>query len=74
MDSVGIQGGAQTVGQYLYAGLIDELRLHIAPAVLGVREPLFDSPIAITLEPLAARHTEFVTHIPYAVRNSTDAD
>lgn len=30
-----IHGGATTVNQYLTAGLIDELRLHIVPLTLG---------------------------------------
>ena len=33
--TVGIAGGADVVRQYLSAGLIDELRLHIAPVVIG---------------------------------------
>ncbi len=32
---VAVAGGAQTVNQYLAAGLMDELRLHVAPIVLG---------------------------------------
>ena len=32
---VSIAGGAATVNQYLAAGAIDELRLHVAPVVLG---------------------------------------
>ena len=32
---VSIQGGATTINQYLAAGLIDELRLHILPLTLG---------------------------------------
>jgi dihydrofolate reductase len=40
--TIAIAGGAGTVNQYLAAGLIDELRLHIAPVVLGAGERLFD--------------------------------
>src|SRR5215216_2357255 len=39
---VAIAGGAQTVNQYLAARLVDELRLHIAPVVVGAGERLFD--------------------------------
>jgi dihydrofolate reductase len=35
---VAIAGGAATVNQYLAAGLIDELRTHIAPVTLGAGE------------------------------------
>jgi dihydrofolate reductase len=36
-----IGGGAETIRQYLAAGLIDELHLAIAPILLGGGEPLF---------------------------------
>src|SRR5688572_6777190 len=39
---VSILGGASTINQYLAAGLIDELRLHIAPFTLGAGTRLFD--------------------------------
>jgi dihydrofolate reductase len=64
---VSIAGGASTVNQYLAAGLIDELRLHIAPVLLGRGERLFDGVEGIDLTQLGARHTELVTHIRYAV-------
>ena len=34
-SDIAIAGGATTVNQYLAAGLLDELRLHIAPFTLG---------------------------------------
>ena len=37
-----IGGGASTVRQYLAAGLLDELFLHLVPVTLGAGEPLFD--------------------------------
>jgi len=64
--TVAIAGGASTVNQYLAAGLIDELWLHIAPATLGTGERLFDG-VDLTLEPIAARHTDLVTHVRYRV-------
>ena len=39
---VQIAGGADTVRQYLDAGLVDELQLHIAPVLLGAGNRLFD--------------------------------
>jgi dihydrofolate reductase len=65
--TVSIAGGAATVNQYLAAGLIDELRLHIAPVLLGGGERLFDGVEGIELTQLGARHTELVTHVRYAV-------
>jgi dihydrofolate reductase len=39
---VRIGGGAQTIQQYLSAGLIDELHLAISPVLLGSGARLFD--------------------------------
>jgi dihydrofolate reductase len=39
---VQVGGGASTIRQYLREGLIDELRLAIAPVLLGKGEPLFE--------------------------------
>ncbi|MGH2544438.1 MAG: dihydrofolate reductase family protein [Ardenticatenaceae bacterium] len=66
--NVAIAGGAQTVNQYLAAGLLDELRLHIAPVVLGAGERLFEGVQNITLQPLSVSGTELVTHISYRVQ------
>lgn len=62
---VAIAGGAATVNQFLAAGLIDELRLHVAPVVLGRGERLFEGVGSTDLTPTAARHTELVTHVTY---------
>jgi len=62
---VGIMGGAATIRQYLEAGLIDELRLHMVPLVLGSGERLFDNLSGLKLEPVGARHTPLVTHLTY---------
>jgi dihydrofolate reductase len=64
---VAIAGGAATVNQYLAAGLIDELRLHVAPVVLGAGERLLDSVGNFDLEPLGVRSNELVTHLSYRV-------
>lgn len=64
---IAIAGGAQTVNQYLAAGLIDELRLHVAPVLLGAGERLFDGVGDLTLEPLGVRGTDLVTHLRYRV-------
>jgi dihydrofolate reductase len=64
---VAIAGGAETVRQYLAAGLIDELRLHVAPVILGAGERLLDDVGDITLEPLDVSATPLVTHLSYRV-------
>ena len=65
--TVSIAGGASTVQQYLRAGLIDELRLHIAPVILGSGERLLDGVGDLKLEQLAVTSSKLVTHITYRV-------
>jgi dihydrofolate reductase len=67
---VAIAGGAATVNQYLAAGAIDELRLHVAPVILGAGERLFEGVADVDLEPLDVRRTELVTHVAYGLRRS----
>jgi dihydrofolate reductase len=64
---VAIAGGAQTARQYLSAGLIDELRLHIAPMVLGAGERLLDGVENLNLEPAEVGGSRLVTHVRYRV-------
>jgi dihydrofolate reductase len=66
-ENVAIAGGAHTVNQYLAAGLIDELRLHVAPVVLGAGERLLDGVGNFDLEPLDVSGTGLVTHLSYRV-------
>ena len=64
---VAIAGGAAVARQYLAAGHADELRLHIAPVVLGAGERLLDGAGDLALEPLEVRGTSLVTHVRYRV-------
>jgi dihydrofolate reductase len=62
---VRIGGGAATIRQYLQAGLIDELRLAIAPVLLGAGENLFaglDLP-ALGYQVTAHEASEAATHV-----------
>lgn len=73
--TVAIAGGAATVNQFLAAGLIDELRLHITPVLLGRGERLFEGVGRMELTPVAVRHTGIVTHLSYAIeRRDASAD
>ncbi len=65
---VAIQGGAATVNQYLAAGLIDELRLHIVPLTLGTGTRLFDGVPSLSLGQAEARAATSVTHLTYRIR------
>jgi len=64
---VAIAGGASTVQQYLAAGLLDELFLHIAPVVLGAGERLLEDVGDPRLEPIEVIASPVVTHVRYRV-------
>jgi len=68
---VGIGGGANVIQQYLAAGLVDELRLHLAPVLLGAGKPLFDhlGNQTIDLEPTRTVESPYATHLFYTVRH-----
>ncbi len=62
---VAIAGGASAVRQYLAAGLLDELYLHVVPIVLGAGERLLEDIGDPTLEPVKVVASAAVTHIKY---------
>jgi dihydrofolate reductase len=64
---VAIAGGASTVQQYLAAGLLDELYLHIAPVVLGGGERLLENVGNPVLEPVKVVASPKATHVKYRV-------
>ncbi|GGJ19084.1 dihydrofolate reductase family protein [Streptomyces brasiliensis] len=65
--NVDIAGGASTVQQYLREGLIDELQLHVVPALLGGGLRLFEGLGAgrRSLEPVRVADTPLATHLKY---------
>lgn len=64
---VAIAGGAGAVQQYLAAGLLDELYLHIVPITLGAGERLFEDVGGLAFEPLKVIDSPAVTHVKYRV-------
>ena len=66
---VTIWGGAQAINQYLAAGLLDELELHIVPILLGDGARLFAGlgDADVRLEQIRAVEAPGVTHIKYRV-------
>jgi dihydrofolate reductase len=65
---VQIGGGAEAVQQYLRAGLLDELQLHIAPVLLGSGVRLLDGLAPGTLEQTRLVDSPLgVTHVSYRV-------
>jgi dihydrofolate reductase len=66
---VAIGGGAETIQQYLAAGLIDEFNLSITPVILGGGERLLDDVGGLALEQTRVIEALGVTHVSYrAVR------
>lgn len=65
--NVDIAGGASTVQQYLREGLIDELQLHVVPALLGAGLRLFEGVGGgrRNLEPVRVVDTPLATHLKY---------
>jgi dihydrofolate reductase len=60
-------GGANTVQQYLAAGMVDEFELHIVPILLGAGERLLENVGTLNLEQVRAIEAPGVTHIKYRV-------
>jgi len=66
---VSIAGGASAVNQYLRAGLLDELYLHIVPVVLGSGGRLLANVGDPRLEQVKVVAGPTVTHVKYRVIN-----
>jgi dihydrofolate reductase len=60
-------GGADVINQYLAAGLVDELDLHVVPRLLGDGARLFDGVGPLELEQLRVVEAPGVTHLKYRV-------
>jgi dihydrofolate reductase len=66
---VALSGGASIAQQYLKAGLIDEIQLHVVPVLLGDGARLFDNlgGAEVRLESTRAVEAPGVTHLSYRV-------
>jgi len=63
-----IGGGADVINQYLAAGLVDELELHVVPLILGGGERLLDGVGPdVKLQLLRVVEAPGVTHLKYRV-------
>ena len=62
-------GGGHIAQQYLAAGLLDELELHVVPVLLGDGARLFDNlgDAEVQLEQVRAVEAPGVTHLKYRV-------
>ena len=70
--NVAIAGGANVVQQYLKAGLLDELQIHVAPLLLGGGVRLFEDHFGTpppAVEATRVMKSPTVTHLRYRVVN-----
>jgi dihydrofolate reductase len=67
---VQVAGGAQAAQQYLAAGLLEEVQLHVVPFLLGGGARLFENPGGVALprlEQTRVVESPTVTHLRYRV-------
>jgi dihydrofolate reductase len=64
---VHLSGGADAANQYVSAGLVDEMELHVVPILLGGGARLLDDVGDVQLEQVQAIDAPGVTHLRYRV-------
>jgi len=64
---VTVMGGADMGRQFLSAGLIDEVSIHLVPVVLGGGLPMFEGLARLDLEPIGVVNAPTATHLRYRV-------
>ena len=70
--NVAIAGGANVVQQYLKAGLLDELQIHVVPLLLGEGVRLFEDHVGTEqpeVEATRVIRSPAVTHLRYSIAN-----
>jgi len=65
-----IAGGAHAIQQFIEAGVLDELYLHIVPVVLGAGERLLENVGDPKLELVKVIASPAVTHVKYRILHS----
>jgi dihydrofolate reductase len=68
-QDVAVAGGASVAKQYIAAGLIDDIQIHLVPVFLGAGVRLFEDPALadVKLTQVSAIEAPEVTHITYRV-------
>ena len=62
-----VMGGGALIGSCLRDGLLDELRLHLSPEVLGAGTPLFDGVGRHRLSQTSVQASPVCTHLTYRI-------
>src|SRR5215212_6473653 len=72
-QDIRLWGGAQAIQQYMAAGLLDVLELHVVPVLLGGGARLFENlgGADVRLEQVRAVEAPGVTHVKYRVRSGS---
>jgi dihydrofolate reductase len=70
---VHVMGGASIIRQAIDAGLVDRLRLHLAPVLLGSGTRLFRNGVPARLQLIAHQHTPHAVHLTYQVQRQAAA-
>ena len=65
---VTVMGGAETGRQFMAAGLVDEISIHLVPVVLGGGTPMFTGGLPVELENISSLQTAAATHLRFRVR------
>lgn len=62
-------GGAETIDQALSAGVVDKIRIHLSPVLMGAGTRLFSLPhTRLDLIQQDVTTTPHTTHLTYGVR------
>lgn len=64
-----VMGGGDVIGQCVAGRLLDELRVHLSPVVLGGGTPLFRSGEQCELVQQSVRPSSTATHLTYTLRH-----
>jgi dihydrofolate reductase len=65
---VSIAGGANTIQQFIKAGLLDELQIHLVPVLLGGGTRLLDNLGDTKLEKMRVIDSPLVTHLKFRLK------
>lgn len=75
IGGISIMGGAETIDRALTAGVVDILRIHLSPVIMGEGTRLFDlveGQIDLTQQDIVP--TSNATHLTYGVSQAAAAD